>query len=75
MLLMRENIMSIIDVAPDPVGLGVVAAVVLFVIAFIVLLAAALVVFLWYRKRSARHLEIEYPDTINKNDPGESNSV
>lgn len=67
--------LAVIDVAPDPVGLGVVAAVFLFVIAFIVLLAAALVVFLWYRKRSARHLAINYPDTINKNDSGKRSSV
>jgi hypothetical protein len=32
------------------------------VIGFVVLLAAALVVFLWYRKRSMRHLEINRPD-------------
>jgi hypothetical protein len=54
-----------IDVAPDPVGMGVVAVVVLFVICFVFLLAAALVVFLWFRKRSMRHLEIGRPE----NDP------
>ena len=42
------------DVAPDPVGIGVLAAVVLLVIGIIALLAAGLVVFLWYRKRSLR---------------------
>lgn len=51
----------IIDAAPDPVGLGMVAVVILLVIGFVVLLAAALVVFLWYRKRSLRHLEINHP--------------
>ena len=54
-----------IDAAPDPVSLGVVAAVVLFVGGIVVLFAAALVLFLWYRKRSMRHLEIARPD----NDP------
>jgi hypothetical protein len=53
---------GLIDVAPDPVSLGIVAVVILFVIGFVVLLAAALVVFLWYRKRSLRHLEIGRPD-------------
>lgn len=46
------------DVAPDPVGPGIVAAVVLMVIGLVVLLAAGLVIFLWYRKRAARHLEL-----------------
>lgn len=54
--------LAIIDVAPDPVGVGVVAAVILFVIGFVLLLAAALVVFLWYRKRSMRHSEIGRPE-------------
>lgn len=53
---------AIIDIAPDPAGVGVVAMVILLVIGFVVLLAAALVVFLWYRKRSMRHLEIGLPD-------------
>jgi hypothetical protein len=53
---------AFVDAAPDPVGLGVVAAVVLLIIGFVVLLAAALVVFLWYRKRSMRHLEMGRPD-------------
>jgi hypothetical protein len=51
----------LIDAAPDPVSLGIVAVVILLVIGFVVLLAAALVVFLWYRKRSMRHLEITAP--------------
>ena len=66
--------LALIDVAPDPVGLGVVAAVILFVVGFIVLLAAALVVFLWYRKRSVRHLEIN-PGTINKTDSVDDSSI
>ena len=47
-----------LDVAPDPVGIGIVAIVVLLVVGFVGLLAAALVVLLWYRKRSRRHLEV-----------------
>lgn len=54
--------LAFIDAAPDPVSLGIVAVVILFVIGFVVLLAAALVVFLWYRKRSMRHLEMGRPD-------------
>jgi len=46
------------DIAPDPVGLGAVAVVILLVIGFVIIIAAGLVVFLWYRKRSLRHLEI-----------------
>lgn len=52
----------LIDAAPDPVSLGIVAVVVLLVLGFVVLLAAALVVFLWFRKRSMRHLEIGRAD-------------
>ena len=51
-------VFSFLDVAPDPVGIGIVAAVVLLVIGSVALLAAALVVVLWYRKRSQRHLEL-----------------
>lgn len=51
-----------IDAAPDPVTLGIGAVVILLVIGFVVLLAAALAFFLWYRKRSMRHLEIGRPD-------------
>ena len=51
-----------LDVAPDPVGIGVVAVVVLFVIGFVVMLAMGLVVFLWLRKRSMRHQEINFPE-------------
>jgi hypothetical protein len=55
-----------VDVAPDPVGMGIVAVVILLVIGFVVLLAAALVIFLWYRKRSMRHLEIGRPDKVTQ---------
>ena len=51
---------ALIDLAPDPVatGIGIVAAVVLFVISAVVLLAGALVLFLWLRKRRMRQQEI-----------------
>ena len=55
--------LGFIDAAPDPVSLGIVAVVILFVIGFVIMLAAALVIFLWYRKRSMRHLEIGRPDS------------
>jgi len=54
--------LAFIDAAPDPVSLGIVAVVILFVIGFVVLMAAALVVFLWYRERSMRYLEMGRPD-------------
>jgi hypothetical protein len=44
----------LLDVAPDPGGVGSLAAVVLLVIAFIGLIAGGLVLFLWFRKRSMR---------------------
>ena len=51
-----------IDVAPDPVSAGGAIIVVLLVLGLVLLLFAALVVFLWYRKRSMSHLEIGHPD-------------
>ena len=51
----------LIDVAPDPVGIGVVLAVVIFVISAVVVLAGGLVLFLWYRKRTRRHQEMIRP--------------
>jgi hypothetical protein len=47
-------LLSLIDAAPDPVGIGIVAIVALSVIGFVILLLGALVFFLWYRKRSMR---------------------
>ena len=55
------------DAAPDPAGIGIVAAAVLIVIGAIGVLIAGLVIFLWYRKRSLRHLEVNFP---NKDGPG-----
>ncbi len=54
----------IFDVAPDPVGMGALLAVVLLVISLILLLAAGLVVFLWYRKRSMRGIEMIRADRL-----------
>jgi hypothetical protein len=52
----------LLDAAPDPVSIGVVLAVVLLVGGFIVLLAVGLVLFLWYRKRGLRGVEMIRPD-------------
>ena len=52
----------VLDIAPDPVGMGAVLAVILFVCAVVIGLAGALVLFLWYRKRSLRHTEVIRPD-------------
>lgn len=54
----------LLDVAPDPLGLGAVFVVLLLVIGFILLLAAGLVVFLWYRKRSLRGVEMIRPEIL-----------
>ena len=54
-----------LDVAPDPVGVGPLLAVILLVIGFIVLLAAGLVLFLWYRKRSMRGVEMIRSDALS----------
>ena len=67
--------LSLIDVAPDPVGIGVVLAVVLLVVGFIVLLLAALVFFLWYRKRSLRKVEMIRPHVpLTVAEPAQANS-
>ena len=57
---------GVLDAAPDPAGIGIVAAAVLIVIGAIGVLIAGLVIFLWYRKRSVRHLEVNFP---NKDGP------
>ena len=49
---------GLLDVAPDPVSIGIVLAVILCVIAVVLLLVGALVFFLWYRKRSLRNVEM-----------------
>jgi flagellar basal body-associated protein FliL len=52
----------LLDIPPDPRGVGALLAVVLLVIGFVVLLAVGLAVFLWYRKRSLRGAEMIRPD-------------
>jgi len=54
----------LLDAAPDAGGMGGVLAVVLLVMGLIVLLAVGLVLFLWYRKRSLRGLEVIRPDIL-----------
>ncbi len=49
---------GLLDVAPDPVSIGIVLAVILCGIAVVLLLVGALVFFLWYRKRSLRNVEM-----------------
>ena len=62
------------DVAPDPAGVGVLVAVLLLVISFIALLAAGLVLFLWFRKRSLRGVEMirtEIESTAQPSNPNQ----
>jgi hypothetical protein len=70
-------LLSFIDVTPNPVGpagIGVLAVVILFVVGFIGLLAAALVVFLWLRKRGLRGSEMIRPDVHPAVSPVQVNS-
>jgi hypothetical protein len=53
--------LAFLDVRPDPVGpvgVGIVAVVLLMVIGFVILAAAGLVFFLWYRKRKLRTVDM-----------------
>lgn len=52
------------DIPPDPAGIGASLAVFLLVVAFIALLAAGLVLFLWYRKRSLRSVVMIRPEAL-----------
>ena len=52
------------DIPPAPAGIGALVAVVFLVTGFILLIAAGLVVYLWYRKRSMRGIEMIRPDTL-----------
>jgi hypothetical protein len=54
----------LLDVAPGPVGVGTVFMVLLMIIGLILLLLAGLVVFLWYRKRSLRGVEMIRPELL-----------
>lgn len=55
----------LLDVAPDPVGIGALLAVLLLVVGLIGLLAVGLVLFLWYRKRRLRGVEMIRPDVLS----------
>jgi hypothetical protein len=60
--------LAFLDVRPDPVGpvgVGIVAVVLLMVIGFVTLAAVGLVFFLWYRKRKLRTVEMIQPDTVS----------
>ena len=54
----------LLDIAPEPAGIGALLAVVFLVIGLILLFAAGLVVVLWYRKRSLRGVEMIRPDAL-----------
>jgi hypothetical protein len=54
----------LLDVAPDPVGIGL-PTVLLLVVGLISLLAVGLVLFLWYRKRRLRGVEMIRPDVLS----------
>ena len=54
--------LMLLDIPPDPRGVRALLAVVLFVVGVIVLLVVGLVLFLWYRKRSLRGVEMIRPD-------------
>ncbi len=54
--------LMLLDIPPTPAGIGALLAVVLLFGGFIALLAAGLVLFLWYRKRSMRGVEMIRPD-------------
>jgi len=57
-------LLLLFDVAPDPVRSGVGLAALLLVVAFVILLigTAALIFFLWCRKRSKRNQEMIRPE-------------
>jgi hypothetical protein len=57
--------LMLLDIPPDPAGVGALLAVVLLVVGLIALLAAGLVLFLWYRKRSMRGVEMIRPDALS----------
>ena len=56
---------AFLDIRPDPVGpvgIGIVAVVLLMVIGLVILAAAGLVFFLWYRKRKLGTVEMVRAD-------------
>ncbi len=53
--------LAFLDVRPDPVGpvgVGILAVVLLMVIGLVILAALGLVLFLWYRKRKLRMVDM-----------------
>ena len=66
----------LLDIPPDPAGVGALMAVVLLVLGLIVLLAVGLVLFLWFRKRSLRGVEMIRPDVLSagSSEPGQLNN-
>jgi hypothetical protein len=54
----------LLDIPPEPAGIGALVAIVFLVLGFILLLAAGLVVYLWYRKRGMRGIEMIRPDAL-----------
>ena len=52
---------GLIDMVPGRPQAGIAVLVVLFVVGFVVLLAAGLGLFLWYRKRKLRGVEMIRP--------------
>ena len=63
------------DIPPDPARVGApVAVVLLLILSFILVLAAGLVVFLWYRKRSLRGVEMIRPAGSSVPRPAQPNS-
>ena len=54
----------LLDIPPEPAGVGALVAVFFLVSGVLLLVAAGLVVYLWYRKRSTRGLEMVRPDTL-----------
>ena len=70
------SLLILFDVAPDPVRSGVALGVVLVVIVFVLLLvgAAALVFFLWLRKRGQGAQEMIRPEYSPTTSPVQVNS-
>jgi hypothetical protein len=64
----------LLDIPPEPAGIGALVAVVFLVIAFILLGAAGSVVYLWYRKRGMRGIEMIRPDTLPAGSPAQPNN-
>lgn len=54
----------LLDAAPESVTIGILVAVILFVIGFVGLVLGGLVFFLWYRKRSQRGEEMIFPEDL-----------